>query len=49
MEIDFEACEDLVHFSQGVPYITHLLCIYSARAALADGGLGQSRSTSSTE
>ncbi|MGO9422764.1 ATP-binding protein [Roseiarcus sp.] len=35
MEIDFEACEDLVHLSQGVPYITHLLCIYSARAALA--------------
>ncbi len=34
MEIDFEACEDLVHFSQGVPYITHLLSIYSARAAL---------------
>ena len=35
MEIDFEACEDLVHFSQGVPYITHLLSIYSARAALS--------------
>ncbi len=34
MEIDFEACEDLVHFSQGVPYITHLLCIYGIRAAL---------------
>ena len=34
MEIDFEACEDLVHYSQGAPYITHLLCIYSARAAL---------------
>jgi len=34
LEIDFEACEDLVHFSHGVPYITHLLCIYSARAAL---------------
>ena len=36
MEIDFEACEDLVHFSRGVPYITHLLGIYCARAALAD-------------
>jgi len=34
MEIDFEACEDLVHYSQGTPYITHLLSIYSARAAL---------------
>jgi Cdc6-like AAA superfamily ATPase len=36
MEIDFEACEDLVHYSQGAPYITHLLSIYSARAALED-------------
>ncbi len=36
MEIDFEACQDLVHFSKGVPYITHLLGIYCARAALAD-------------
>jgi len=34
MEIDFEACEDLVNYSQGAPYITHLLSIYSARAAL---------------
>jgi AAA ATPase domain len=34
MEIDLEACEDLVHYSQGAPYITHLLSIYSARAAL---------------
>ncbi len=34
MEIDFEALEDIVNFSQGVPYITHLLCIYSVRAAL---------------
>lgn len=34
MEIDFEACEDLINYSQGAPYITHLLCIYSARAAL---------------
>src|SRR5271165_5472592 len=36
MEIDFEACEDLVHFSKGVPYITHLLGIYCARAALGE-------------
>jgi hypothetical protein len=36
MEIDFEACQDLVHFSKGVPYITHLLGIYCARAALGD-------------
>ena len=35
MEIDYQACEDLVHFSQGVPYITHLLCIYCVRAALS--------------
>ncbi|RBP07392.1 AAA ATPase-like protein [Roseiarcus fermentans] len=34
MEIEFEACEDLVQYSQGAPYITHLLSIYSARAAL---------------
>lgn len=34
LEIDFEALEDLVNYSQGVPYITHLLCIYSVRAAL---------------
>ena len=36
MEIDFEACEDLVHFSKGVPYITHLLGIYCSRAALGE-------------
>ncbi len=34
LEIDFEALEDLVNYSQGVPYITHLLCVYSLRAAL---------------
>jgi Cdc6-like AAA superfamily ATPase len=34
MEIDFEGLQDIVNFSQGVPYITHLLCIYSVRAAL---------------
>ena len=36
LEIDFEALEDLVNYSQGVPYITHLLCIYSVRAALEE-------------
>ncbi len=37
MAIDDAACEDLVVFSQGVPYIAHLLCIYTCRAALATG------------
>jgi len=37
MGIDPVACEELVRFSQGVPYITHLLCIYACRAALATG------------
>jgi Cdc6-like AAA superfamily ATPase len=35
--IDRSAREDLVLFSQGVPYIAHLLCIYTCRAALATG------------
>jgi hypothetical protein len=35
--IDDTAREDLVLFSQGVPYIVHLLCIYTCRAALATG------------
>jgi len=37
MAIDDAAREDLVLFSQGVPYIAHLLCIYACRAALATG------------
>src|SRR5271154_987922 len=37
MSIDETAREDLVLFSQGVPYIAHLLCIYTCRAALATG------------
>jgi len=37
MAIDDTAREDLVLFSQGVPYIAHLLCIYACRAALATG------------
>jgi hypothetical protein len=37
MGIDGVAREDLVLFSQGVPYIAHLLCIYTCRAALATG------------
>jgi hypothetical protein len=37
MGIDDAAREDLVLFSQGVPYIAHLLCIYTCRAALATG------------
>jgi len=37
MAIDDPAREDLVLFSQGVPYIAHLLCIYTCRAALASG------------
>ena len=37
MGVDSAACEELVRFSQGVPYITHLLCIYSTRAAVAAG------------
>ena len=37
MAIDDAAREDLVLFSQGVPYIAHLLCIYTCRAALATG------------
>ena len=37
MGIDSAAREDLVIFSQGVPYIAHLLCIFSCRAALATG------------
>ncbi len=37
MAIDAAAREDLVLFSQGVPYIAHLLCIYTCRAALAAG------------
>jgi Cdc6-like AAA superfamily ATPase len=37
MAIDAAAREDLVLFSQGVPYIAHLLCIYTCRAALATG------------
>ena len=37
MAIDDGAREDLVLYSQGVPYIAHLLCIYTCRAALATG------------
>jgi AAA ATPase domain len=37
MAIDDGAREDLVLFSQGVPHIAHLLCIYTCRAALATG------------
>jgi hypothetical protein len=37
MAIDGAAREDLVLYSQGVPYIAHLLCIYTCRAALATG------------
>jgi hypothetical protein len=37
MGIDSAARDDLVIFSQGVPYIAHLLCIFSCRAALATG------------
>ena len=37
MAIDSAAREDLVLFSQGVPYVAHLLCIYTCRAALAAG------------
>jgi hypothetical protein len=37
MGIDSTAREELVQLSQGVPYITHLLCLYTCRAALAAG------------
>jgi hypothetical protein len=37
MAIDDDAREDLVIFSQGLPYIAHLLCIFTCRAALASG------------
>ncbi len=37
LSIDNAAREDLVLFSQGVPHVTHLLCIYTCRAALAAG------------
>ena len=37
LRIDSVAREELVRLSQGLPYITHLLCIYSCRAALATG------------
>src|SRR5271168_4843662 len=37
MGIDDAAREELVLLSQGVPYIAHLLCIYTCRAALAAG------------
>ena len=37
MAIDGAAREDLVIFSQGVPYIAHLLCMFACRAALASG------------
>ena len=37
MAIDSTAREELVLFSQGVPYVAHLLCIYTCRAALAAG------------
>jgi hypothetical protein len=37
MGIDSTARDELVLFSQGVPYIAHLLCIYTCRAALAAG------------
>jgi Cdc6-like AAA superfamily ATPase len=37
MGIDSAAREELVLFAQGVPYIAHLLCIYTCRAALAAG------------
>jgi Cdc6-like AAA superfamily ATPase len=37
MAIDSTAREELVLFSQGVPYVAHLLCIYTCRAALATG------------
>ena len=37
MEIDDAAGEELVRFSQGVPYIAHLLALHSCRSALASG------------
>ena len=37
MSIDSTAREDIVLFSQGVPYVAHLLCIFACRAALANG------------
>src|SRR5262249_7765754 len=37
MEIDPEALEEIVSLSQGLPYITHLLALHTARAALAAG------------
>ena len=37
MAIDSTAREDIVLFSQGVPYVAHLLCIFACRAALANG------------
>jgi Cdc6-like AAA superfamily ATPase len=37
MGIDSTARDEIVLFSQGVPYIAHLLCIYTCRAALAAG------------
>jgi Cdc6-like AAA superfamily ATPase len=37
MAIDDAACEELVRFSQGVPYIAHLLALHSCRSALASG------------
>lgn len=37
MAIDSTAREDIVLFSQGVPYVAHLLCLYTCRAALANG------------
>jgi hypothetical protein len=37
MEIDPEALEEIVSLSQGLPYITHLLALHTARATLAAG------------
>ena len=37
LAIDSAARDDLVLYSQGVPYVTHLLCVYTCRAALATG------------
>ena len=37
MGIDRAALDEIVLLSQGVPYIAHLLCIYTCRAALAGG------------
>lgn len=36
MKIEAQAQSELVSLSQGLPYITHLLCLHAVRAALAD-------------